>query len=214
MAERHPEELDLLAYVEEELASDARQEVVEHLVACRSCSDHVRRLETGREALRAAPALELSDERHEQILAALPVRQAPRRSWAPLRRVLVIAAPVAAAAALVGGFVAVGTLGGGGGNDEQGAGVAAEEGAADMGGQERSSAEGGATTTLDGAPALADKNLVRQVQGPPGEIVVLLGNAGITAAIEKGAVVADADADAVRDALASRPGGNVPVYVK
>lgn len=214
MAERHPEELDLLAYVEEELASDARQEVVEHLVACRSCSDHVRRLETGREALRAAPALELSDERHEQILAALPVRQTPRRSWAPLRRVLVVAAPVAAAAALVGGFVAVGTLGGGG-DDEQGAGVAAEEGAADMGGQERSSAQGGATTTmLSGAPALADKNLVRHVQGPPGEIVVVLGNAGITAAIQDGAVVAQGDKDAVREALAGRPDGNVPVYVK
>ncbi len=216
MAERHPEELDLLAYVEEELASDARQEVVEHLVACRSCSDHVRRLEAGREALRSAPALELSDERHDQILAALPVRQAPRRSWAPLRRVLVVAAPVAAAAALVGGFVAVGTLGGGGGNDDgEAAGVAAQEGAADMGGgQERSATEGSATTTLYGAPALADKKLVRHVQGPPGEIVVLLGNAGITAAIQEGAVVADADADAVREALAGRPDGNVPVYVK
>ena len=168
MAERHPEELDLLAYVEEELASDARQEVVEHLVACRACSDHVRRLEAGREALRAAPPLELSDERHEQILAALPVRRAPRRSWVPLRRVLVVAAPVAAAAALVGGFVAVGTLGGGGGDEGDAAGVAAEAGA-DMGAQERSSAEGGGTI----APAmpLLDATLVRSVQGPPGEIV-------------------------------------------
>jgi hypothetical protein len=212
MAERHPEELDLLAYVEEELSSDERQEVVEHLVACRTCSDHVRRLEAGREALRSAPQLELSDEAHERILTALPVRRAPRRSWTPIRRVLVVAAPVAAAAALVGGFVAVGTLGGG--DNEEGA--AAEQGAGDLsGGQERSAAEGEATTTkLYGAPALADANLVRSVQGPPGEIVVVLGNAGITAAIQQGAVVADASAAAVRQALAGRPDGTVPVYVK
>jgi hypothetical protein len=214
MAERHPEDLDLLAYVEEELSSDERQEVVEHLVACRTCSDHVRRLEAGREALRSAPQLELSDEAHERILTALPVRQAPRRSWTPLRRVLVVAAPVAAAAALVGGFVAVGTLGGGGRDDE--AGIAAEEGAADMGGAEAQapSAEEGGAPTVAGARALADDNLVRQVQGPPGEIVVLLGNAGITAAIQQGAVVADASIADVRQALAGRPDGTIPVYVK
>jgi hypothetical protein len=216
MAERHPEELDLLAYVEEELSSDARQEVVEHLVACRTCSDHVRRLEAGREALRSAPQLEVSDEAHEKILAALPVRRAPSRSWTPLRRVLAVAAPIAATAALVGGMVAVGTLGGGGGdNDEAGeaAGVAAETGAADMGGaEERSSAEGGETVAP--AMSLLDATLVRTVQGPPGEIVVRLGNAGITAAIEEGAVVADASAADVRAALAGRPGGTVPVYVK
>jgi anti-sigma factor RsiW len=214
MAERHPEELDLLAYVEEELSSDERQEVVEHLVACRSCSDHVRRLEAGREALRSVPQLELSDEAHQRILTALPVRQAPRRSWTPLRRVLVVAAPVAAAAALVGGFVAVGTLGGGGGDNEEGAAV--QEGAADMGasgGEERSSAEGGATV-VQGAQELSSANLVRSVQGPPGEIVVALGNSGITAAIQQGAVVADASAAAVREALAGRPDGTVPVYVK
>jgi anti-sigma factor RsiW len=214
MAERHPDELDLLAYVEEELSSDARQEVVEHLVACRSCSDHVRRLDAGREALRAAPRLELSDEAHEKILAALPVRQPPRRSWTPLRRILVVAAPVAAAAALVGGFVAVGTLGGGGDDEGDAAGVAAEEGGAEMGGSEApSEAQGGSTVSSD-ARALSADNLVRQVQGPPGEIVVLLGNAGITAAIQQGAVVADASAAAVRQALAGRPDGTVPVYVK
>jgi hypothetical protein len=214
MAERHPEELDLLAYVEEELSSDERQEVVEHLVACRSCSDHVRRLEAGREALRSAPQLELSDEAHQRILTALPARQAPRRSWTPLRRVLVVAAPVAAAAALVGGFVAVGTLSGGGDNEE---GAAAQEGAADMGGeaaQAPSAAEGGTPTVVTGARALSDDNLVRQVQGPPGEIVVVLGNSGITAAIQQGAVVADASAAAVREALAGRPDGTVCVYVK
>jgi hypothetical protein len=219
MAERHPEELDLLAFVEEELSSDERQEVVEHLVACRSCSDHVRRLEAAREALRSAPQLELSDEAHERILTALPVRHAPRRSWAPLRRVLVVAAPVAAAAALVGGFVAVGTLSGGG-DDEEGA--AAQEGAADMGaggGQERSETQGGGATTTTttkryGAPALADAKFVRGVQGPPGEIVVVLGNAGITAAIQQGAVLADASAAAVREALAGRPDGTIPVYVE
>jgi anti-sigma factor RsiW len=215
MGERHPDELDLLAYVEEELSSDARREVSEHLVACRTCSDHVRRLEAARTALRAAAPLELSEEGHEKILAALPARQPPKRSWTPLRRILVVAAPVAAAAALVGGFVAVGTLGGGENDEGEAAGVAAEEGAADMGGAEAPSvAREGATTMPGGsAQALNDAHLVRDVLGPPGEIVVVLSNAGITAAIQEGAVVADASTDAVRTALAGRPDGTVPVYV-
>jgi hypothetical protein len=217
MGERHPDELDLLAFVEEELSSDARLDVSEHLVACRACSDHVRRLEAARTALRAAPPLELSEEAHEKILAALPARQPPKRSWAPLRRVLVVAAPVAAAAALVGGFVAVGTLGGGGGDDAGEAGrVAAEEGAADMGaGATATSPElSGGGSVQAGAPMpLRDANFVRKVQGPPGEIVVVLSNAGITAAIQEGAVVADASMDAVSKALASRTDGAIPVYV-
>ena len=33
MAEKHPDELELLSYVEEGLPADARRDVVEHLVA-------------------------------------------------------------------------------------------------------------------------------------------------------------------------------------
>ena len=86
MAEKHPDEIELLSYVEEELPTDARQDVAEHLVACRSCAEHVRRLETGRTALRAAPPLELSDERRARMLAALPARREPRSFTRPLKR--------------------------------------------------------------------------------------------------------------------------------
>ena len=58
MAEKHPNELELLSFVEEDLGTGARRDVAEHLVACRTCTEQVRRLEAGREALRSAPSLE------------------------------------------------------------------------------------------------------------------------------------------------------------
>ena len=89
MTEKHPDELELLSFVEEELDGDARQEVVEHLVACRSCTDQVTRLETGRDALRAAPMLELSGDRRQDLLASLPDRPDPWRFLRPAKRALV-----------------------------------------------------------------------------------------------------------------------------
>jgi hypothetical protein len=207
MAQKHPDELELLAFVEEEVDGDARQEVAEHLVACRSCADQVRRLEAGREALRGAPMLELPDERHAEIMASLPERRDPWRFLRPAKRVLVIAAPVAAAAALVGVFV-VGGNGLGGGGDEEGATPAAEAEAPvrDQGGGAEESAP-----QLDRAEA----TLVRSVKGPADAIVQALAAAGITARVDpSGAVVADGRLTDVRAALAERASGNVPVYVR
>ncbi|MGH3034896.1 MAG: hypothetical protein ACRDON_10160, partial [Gaiellaceae bacterium] len=115
MTGTHPDELALLGYVEEGPHDAA---VGEHLTACAACAEKVRLLEAGRDALRSAPLLELSEERRARILAALPPRRAPWAPFAPLKRVLTVAAPVAAAGALVAVFVAVGTLGGGGGDEE------------------------------------------------------------------------------------------------
>jgi anti-sigma factor RsiW len=208
MAEKHPSELELLSFVEEELDDGARRDLAEHLVACRSCSDHVRRLETGRAALRAAPMLELSEERRGEILAALPEQPDPWRRFRPVKRAVVIAAPVAAAAALVGVFVLAGTQLGSGGDDDAASGDAAEAtmledagGGADEAAPERIIPEGA--------------TLVRTVQGPPAEVVRLLELQGITARVDSaGAVAADALAAAVDDALADRPEGNVAVYVR
>ena len=208
MAEKHPDELELLSFVEDELEGGTRQEVAEHLVACRSCADQIRRLEAGRDALQAAPLLELAGNRREQIMASLPERRDPWRLFRPAKRALVIAAPVAAAAALVGVFVLGGTqLGGGGDEDES----AAEAGGADATMQERTedSAQEGAAPLLDAA------TLVRMVQGPAVAIVRVLENEGIPAEIDpEGRVLAEGRAGDVRAALAGRPGGDVGVYVR
>ena len=208
MAEKHPDELELLSFVEGELDGGARQEVTEHLVACRSCAGQVRRLEAGKEALRSAPLLELPADRREEIMASLPERRDPWRLFRPAKRALVIAAPVAAAAALVGVFVLGGTQLGGSGDDES-----AGEVAADASADEAERAEGGseASPQLDAPGA----TLVRTVQGPPEAVVRILEDEGITARVEpSGAVLAEARADEVRAALSGRPAGDVPVYVR
>jgi anti-sigma factor RsiW len=207
MAQKHPDELELLAFVEEEVDGEARQDLAEHLVACRSCADQVRRLEAGREALRSAPMLELPDERHAEIMASLPERRDPWRLFRPAKRALVIAAPVAAAAALVGVFV-VGGNGLGGGGDEEAATPAAQEEATVR------DQSGGA---MESAPQLdrAEATLVRRVEGPAEEVVRTLTEAGISARVDlSGAVVADGRLADVRAALAGRAAGDVSVYVR
>jgi hypothetical protein len=203
MAEKHPDEFELLSYVEEELASDARREVAEHLVACRSCTQHVRRLEAGRTALRVAPPLELSDERRARMLSALPERREPWSFKGPLKRVLVIAAPVAAAAALIGVVVVNGPYGG---DDAGDAGADAAEGGGEV--MELSTGAADQSTPLVGT-------LVRNVAGPAGAVVDLLAAEGISAeANQDGSVTAQGTAAEVRAALEGRPGGIVAVYVK
>ena len=210
MAEKHPDEFELLSYVEEELARDARQEVAEHLVACRSCAEHVRRLEAGRTVLRAAPPLELSDERRARMLAALPERREPWSFRRPLKRVLVIAAPVAAAAALIGVVVVNAPYGSD--NGDNGA-------AADAGGD---AAEAGGGVEMEQSTGATDQTaplsitLVRKVAGPASTVVNLLEAEGIAAEVNPadGSVIAQGNAADVRAALEGRPGGIVAVYVR
>jgi hypothetical protein len=214
MAEKHPDELELLSYVEKELPADAHRDVVEHLVACRACAESVRRLEAAREALRAAPLLELPEERRRQAIAALPERRDPWRPVRPLRRAILVAAPVAAAAAFVGVFVLAATqLDGGGDADDAGeAAQVAEDagGGAEGGGDSAERAQDAETS----APLLAQGDLVRSVEGPPAEIVRVLRREGITAEVVEGAVLADSRAGEVEAALEGRPDGPVQVYVR
>lgn len=220
MAEKHPDELELLSYVEEELPADDRHAVAEHLVACRSCAENVKRLEAGRAALRGAPLLELTQERRKVIIASLPERRDPWRLLRPARRALVIAAPAAAAAVLVLVFVLAGAPFGGSGDDEESAAVADEAAgdSEDDGALEMESATQGAedrAETETGAPATAlEGELVRSVRGPAAEVVRLLVGEGIPAVVADGEVVATGDEDEVRAALAGRPDGNVGVYVR
>jgi anti-sigma factor RsiW len=214
MAEKHPNELELLSFAEEELDPDASQDVAEHLVACRTCADEIRRLEAARETLRAAPLLELPASREAAIMASLPERRDPWRLFRPVKRVLVIAAPVAAAAAVVGVLVVGGTQLGGGGDEDSGEAVAEATAEDAAGGQ-----AGGATTIeSEAAPAQAGPpgtTFLRFAQGPPAEIVRVLENAGIAAEADPSAgVVAVGSTDEVTAALENRPTGDVAVYIR
>jgi hypothetical protein len=206
MAEKHPDELVLLSYVEEELDDPARRDVVEHLVACRTCADQVRRLEAGRDALQAAPLLELADARRAEILSALPDRPDPWRLFRPVKRAVVVAVPVAAAAAVFAALIVGGMQLDGGGDDS---GDAAGGEAADT---RALQADTGATE----ATPQADKgSLVVRVRGPAPEVVRILENEGISAEAESAKVViADALAVEVLTALGGRPSGNVSIYVR
>jgi anti-sigma factor RsiW len=204
MAEKHPDELMLLSYVEEELDDPTRRDVAEHLAACPTCAQQIRRLEAGRDALRAAPPLELPDPRRAEILSTLPEHPERWRLFQPVKRALVVAAPVAAAAALIGVFVLAGTqLGGGGDNDE----------AAEVGG---GAEEATVMQDTDAAPeAVPQGTLVVRVQGPAAAVVRILENEGIQAEVRSREVVlADARAGEVRAALGGRRSGSVGVYVR
>lgn len=217
MAEKHPDEIALLSYVEEELAADEKREIVEHLVSCASCSAHVRRLEAGRDALRAAPLLELPEGRRRELLSALPEQPDRWRLFRPVRRALVVAAPVAGAAALVGVFVLAGTqLRSGGDDDSEGAGAGEEAAETMTDSQQETEAAPEAAEDTDQRTSLLFKDavFVRRVKGPPAEVLDLLRREGITAEIVEGAVIARAARPDVRAVLAGRPTGDVEVYVR
>jgi hypothetical protein len=216
MAEKHPDEIALLSYVEEEIAADERREVVEHLVSCASCSAHVRRLEAGRDALRAAPLLELPEGRRQELLSALPEQPDRWRLFRPVRRALVVAAPVVGTAALVGVFVLAGTQlrGGGDDADSEGAGAGGEAAETMTDSQQEAAPESAEDADQRTSLLFKDAVLVRRVEGPPAEILDLLRREGITAEIVEGAVIARAARADVRAVLAGRPTGDVDVYVR
>ncbi len=210
MAEKHPDELELLSFVEEELGDTAHRDVAEHLVACRTCADQIRRLQAGRDALQAAPLLELPDARRAEILSGLPERPDPWRLFRPVKRALVVAAPAAAAATIFAALI-VGAMqldGGGGGDDDEAAGGDAASA------ETFSSQDSGATEEMTPESDQA-RTVVLKVRGPAVEVVRALENEGIEAEVESSvAVVAEARAGEVKAALADRPGGNVTVYVR
>jgi hypothetical protein len=211
MAEKHPDELELLSYVEEELPADARRDVVEHLVACRACAESVRRLEAGRDALRASPLLDLPEDVRQAALAGLPERRDPWRPFRPVRRAILVAAPVAAAAAFVGVFVFAAVQLGGGDDAGSEGGEAAQVEDAAGGGADTAQAEDAGTS----AQALETRGPpVVSVAGPPAEVVRVLRREGIPAEVVEGAVVADSRAGEVEAALADRPAGPVDVFVR
>jgi hypothetical protein len=202
----HPNELDLLAYVEEDLPESRKAAVAEHVAGCQACADSVRQLETARQVLRSAPPLELPAGTRAAALARLPARAPKRRlRWPPA-----LAPALAAAAVLVVVTGVVLTVDWNGQEQEEGAALApapaeqaTSEAGADAGAEE---AEQDDTRALSSA--------LRSVQGPPRDVALYLRRQGFDARVVDSSVrVRNADPDAVMRALADRPDGPVVVEV-
>jgi Putative zinc-finger len=219
MAERHADEVTLLAYVDGELRNDELDAVERHLETCPTCATEARRLESGRDALRGAPLLELSEERRRAIVASVSARKEARSFFAPLRR-LGPALPAAAVLLLVAAFVALATQLPSDGDGESGgeAGMAVEEAAEDgTGGGESAAAPEAGEEEGDGleeSRALASGEPVARVEGPAGEVVRLLRENGHAAFVRDGDVLVVGDEREVRNELADRPRGPVRVFVR
>jgi anti-sigma factor RsiW len=189
----HPDEIQLLDYVEDDLDTASRGVVEAHLADCGECAEQISRLEAGREALREAPMLEAP----ERIRPELPEQARPaRRSFRP-GRLIALLAPVAAIAGVV---AIVATTNPDGSGDEEGARAVAAQTAAD-------SAEGGVE---EAAPQTAEA--VRSVAGPPREVVLALQAKGFEARrVDDRVEVSGATPQQVEVALADRPNGAVEV---
>jgi hypothetical protein len=206
--ETHPDELELLSYVEDELADTPKHALADHVRACPACSARVRELETARDALRAAPPLELPPERSARIRAELAAKEPEKRPRISPARLTALVAPVAVAVALI---VAVASLdlGGGGGGGGDGA---AEE-AAQTGPMERKAdqeAGGAEKAAPQAAPTIA------AVRGPAPDVAGFLRARGYDARVAGPSTVAvrGADPNDLARALARRPAGPVQVVLE
>jgi len=209
MAGMHPEELELLAYLEGELDDLRRGQVASHLETCDLCAQELRAVEAGRAALRSAPMLELPQERLEALLTRLPSRAATPPSL--IRRALPVAAALAAVAALAGGAFVLGTSGGG---DDEGAGGLAQDEASNAGG----GAEGAATTngaSTDKRQSGSSSSKTALVAGSPASVARRLRSDGFEARAVNGRVIVRGATKAdVRKALEQFDPGPVRVLIR
>lgn len=213
MAEPHPDDLQLLAFVEDDLATGERDDVASHVRSCPACAATVDELTRAREALRTAPVLELPRDARKRISADLDARPPARRSYVSTMRLITILAPVAVVVAVV---TAVLSLDGPGGRDDAGGGqgaAVAEESAG-----ERDTAEGGGAApefeAETGGQQLSGSPLT-SVQGPPRAVAAALRAEGFDArVVGRTVVVRGAAPEAVRRALAGRGRGPVTVVLE
>jgi hypothetical protein len=211
MAGTHPDELNLLSYVEGELRDSEHDSVAAHVRACPECSSHVRELEAARDVLRAAPPLELPAHRASLDLSARPEER--RVYVSPLRFVTVLA-PVAAVIAVVVALTGLPTRD----DAEDGASRDAGGGALTAPAEAESEAGAGedANTLSSGEQAGSSEagQLVARVEGPPRRVARVLRQRGYEVFLLDGTVVVrDARAAAVRRALADQARGPVEVAV-
>jgi anti-sigma factor RsiW len=208
MAGMHPEELELLSYLEGNLDDTRRGQVASHLETCERCAQELRAVEAGRAALRSAPMLELPPERLEAMLTRLPSRAATPPGV--IRRALPVAAALAAVAALAGGAFVLGTSGEGG---DDAAGVAQDEASdAGGGGEAAATTDGSTTDKRQSAPSTGKAALVA---GSPTNVARRLRRDGFDArAVNGRVIVRGATAAEVRKALETLDTGPVRVVVR
>lgn len=208
MAGMHPEEVELLAYLEGELDDPRRAEVASHLESCDRCAHEVRSVEAGRAALHSSPMLELPSERLEAMLTRLPSRAAAPPGL--IRRALPVAAALAAVAALAGGAFVLGTIDGG---DDESASAPAQGEASDAGGGgEAAPTEGASTEKGQSAGPLLRAD---SVAGSPATVARRLRSDGFDArAVDGRVIVRGATAAEVRKALEALDTGPVRVVVR
>jgi hypothetical protein len=211
MAGEHPDELTLLAYVEGELRATERGTLAAHVAACPACADSVHRLQTAREALRAARLLELPEARRSELVQSLPERKERFGFLEPFRHGLGRAAPALAALVLIAGIVALATQAGRGDGDGEGEAPALEAGGGEA---EEEATEGAETAPGLVSPDDAARTLVQRVRGPAAEVAELLRLAGLRAVVRDGSVVVTGDPAEVRTLLEGRPRGRVRVLAR
>ena len=208
MAGMHPEEVELLAYLEGELDDPRRAEVASHLESCDRCAQEVRSVEAGRAALHSSPMLELPSERLEAMLTRLPSRAAAPPGL--IRRALPVAAALAAVAALAGGAFVLGTIDGG---DDEGASAPAQGEASDAGGGEVAPTTEGASR--DKGQSAEPLLKAASVAGSPATVARRLRSDGFDArAVDGRVIVRGATAAEVRKALEALDTGPVRVVVR
>ena len=191
----HPDEIQLLDYVEDDLDTASRGVVEAHVAGCAECAEQISRLEAGRDALRGAPLLEAP----ERIRPELPERPSARRLNLRPRRLVAVLAPVAV---VVGVVAIVATTNPGTGDETDEARRAAATMAAEV-------EDGGGE---EAAPEAFSPQTVRSVAGPPREVVLALQAKGFEARrIDDRVEVSGATPQQVDVALADRPNGPVEV---
>ncbi|MCC6222644.1 MAG: zf-HC2 domain-containing protein [Thermoleophilia bacterium] len=218
MAGAHPNEIVLLEYVEGDLAAPDAAGVRSHLETCTACAATIAELELARDALRAAPLLELPAGRLDELVAGLPERERERRRLPgrfSARRLGLVLVPVAAAATAVA--IAVTTTGDGAqpeasrSADTELAMVEAAPAEAEEAGAEDA---GAAEAPVEEPPPPYFGALVASVGETPEHAVELLVAAGLDAEIsDRVVIVYGGSEEQVRKALEGVPEGDTAVYL-
>jgi anti-sigma factor RsiW len=212
MAGTHPEDVELLAYVDEELDATRAGEIAAHMRTCETCASQVRDLAAARDALRAAPLLHLPAKRRSSIIGGLPApdqpaRARPRRLLALVTVLLVVAAVLAVVAAQENGPTV-------GGEAER----AAEQAPSQTGetGRDRTGEAGRADDRAVPEAALSGAPPVARVDGPPTRVADFLREQGYDARVVGRSVeVRTRRRAAVQRLLTGRfARGDVAVYVR
>jgi anti-sigma factor RsiW len=220
MAGTHPEDVELLAYVDEELDATRAGEIAAHMRTCETCASQVRDLAAARDALRAAPLLHLPGKRRSSIIGGLPApdqpaRARPRRLLALVTVLLVVAAVLAVVAAqengpTVGGEAERAAEQAPSQTGETGRDRTGETGRDETGEAGRADDRAVPEAALSGAPPVA------RVDGPPTRVADFLREQGYDARVVGRSVeVRTRRRAAVQRLLTGRfARGDVAVYVR